>query len=160
MRVHNYRSVTLGDLRRGSFNPSGLVAKAHVFKDLLFDGSLPHAGDWDVFIRIAQRYSVGWVAEPLLLYHEDSPDRMTGKKHLSAHELEKRTAMLYKHREFFGEKWFNYHLADASLAYIGSRPNKLDCIRSTVKRCGLRAVIAALVDRVPRRLRRLIWTRA
>lgn len=37
-----------------------------------------------------------------------------------------------KHRQFLGEKWFNHHLADASLSYIGSRPNKLDCIRSAV----------------------------
>ncbi len=160
MRIHKRPSITLDDLRKGSFNPSSLVAKAHVLKEIMFDESLRQGEDWDAFIRIAQCYTVGWVAEPLLLYNEASPDRMTGeKKELSAPELEKQTAMLYKHREFFGKKWFNYHLADACLAYIGSRQSKLSSIRYALKRFGIRAVIAALVHRVRRRIRRFMWTR-
>lgn len=161
MRLHKRRSITLQDLRRGSFNPSSLLAKAHVLKEVPFDEDLRQGEDWDAFIRIAQRYSIGWVAEPLLLYNESSADRMTSeKKYLSVTELEKRAAVLYKHREFFGARWFQYHLAGSLLSYIGSRQRKLQIIGYAVKRCGLRAVTAALTHRVHRRIRRLIWTRA
>jgi len=158
MRIHNHRSITLDDLRKGSFNPSSLVAKAHVLKDVWFDERLRQGEDWDAFIRIAQRYTVGWVAEPLLLYNEGSPDRMTDeKKNLSGSELEKRAAMLYKHREFFGEKWFRYHLADALLAYIGSRPHKLRSIAYAIKRCGVVPVFSNFRGRIHIRLQRALW---
>lgn len=161
MRLHRRRSITLDDLRRGSFAPSSLVAKAHILKDVWFDENLRQGEDWDAFIRIAQRYSLGWVAEPLLFYNEGSPDRMTHeKRHLSGPELEKRTTVLYKHREFLGTKWFNYHLADSLFAYIGSRQKKIEVIGYAVKRCGVRAVAAALAHRARRRIRRLMWTRA
>jgi glycosyltransferase involved in cell wall biosynthesis len=151
-------TVTLEDLKRGSFDPSGLLAKTSVLRDVMFDENLRQGEDWDALIRIALRYSIGWVAEPLLLYNEGDHERMTNeKKYLSGPELEKQTAMLLKHREFFGEKWFKYHLADTFLAYIGSRSNRLHCFGYAVRRCGIMPVAANLMDRIRRRLRRLMW---
>jgi GalNAc5-diNAcBac-PP-undecaprenol beta-1,3-glucosyltransferase len=129
MRVHTRSDISLDDLRAGSFNPSGLLAKIYVLRDVLFDETLKQGEDWDVFIRIRQRYSLGWMNEPLLFYNEGGHQRATNEKiYLSGNELEKRAEVLYKHREFFGEKWFRYHLADTLLAYIGSRPKKLSCV--------------------------------
>lgn len=158
MRVHRRPCITLDDLRRGSFNPSSLVAKAAVLRSVWFDESLRQGEDWDAFIRIAQRYSIGWLGEPLLLYNEEGPGRMTDeKKYLSGPELEKRVAILYKHRHFFGPRWFNYHLADSLFSHIASRRSKAPLIAYAIRRCGVRAVSAALGHRVRRRIRRVAW---
>lgn len=34
----------------------------------LYDVDLPHAGDWDLWLRVASRYAVGYIAEPLFAY--------------------------------------------------------------------------------------------
>lgn len=160
LRVHKRPWITLDDLRRGSFNPSGLMVKSRILKEIRFDENLRQGEDWDAFIRLAQRCSVGWVGEPLVEYNEAGHDRMTSFESLGSDEFSKRTAVLHKHREFFGEKWFNYHLADAWLAYIGRRGSKLRHIGYALRQCGPRAVVANLAHRVRRRIRRLIWTRA
>ena len=159
LRVHRRPNITLDDLRKGSFNPSSLLAKASVLRDVMFDENLRQGEDWDVFIRIGQHYRIGWIPEPLLLYNRGSHDRITNeKKYLSGPELEKRTAMLYKHREFFGEKWFEYHIAGTLLTYIGSRANKLQNITYAVRRCGVVPVAIVLIDRIRKRLQRTAWT--
>lgn len=159
LRVHRRPTVTLDDLRKGSFNPSSLLAKADVLRDVMFDENLRQGEDWDAFIRIGQRYRIGWISEPLLLYNRGVHGRITNEKQsLSGPELEKRATMLYKHREFFGEKWFDYHMANALLAYIGSRSNKFQNITYAVRRCGVVPVAVVLIDRIRKRLQRLAWT--
>jgi len=106
-----------------------------------------------VFIRIAKRYTIGWVAGELLIYNKGNHARATNvAKYLTAPELEKRAAILKKHRDFLGEKWFKYHLADMFLGYIGSRQDKLSCIGHAVKRCGFIPVAAVLLNKVGKRL--------
>lgn len=160
LRIHKRPEITLNDLKKGSFDPSSLLAKASILRDVMFDESLRHGEDWDAFIRIRQRYSIGWVAEPLLIYNEGGHVRMTNEKmHLSGPELEVRATMLHKHRGFLGEKWFKYHLADTLLAYIGSRSGRFCSIAYAVRRCGIMPVAANFRDRIHRRLQRLMWTR-
>ena len=158
MRVHKRPNICLDDLKRGGFAPSSLMARADVLRDVMFDETIRQGEDWDAFIRIAQRYSIGWIAAPLLIYNEGVHPRMTGEaKQLLGPEIEKRNAMLYKHRIFLGERWFNFHLADALLGYIASRPDKLQCIVYAWKRCGGKSVVAALFERLRRRLQRWFW---
>ena len=158
LRIHNRPDISLDDLRKGGFAPSGLLARTYVLRDVMFDEALRQGEDWDAFIRIAQRYSMGWVAEPLLIYDQGGHVRMTNeKKFLSGPELETRTAILHKHRSFLGEKWFKYHLADTFLGYIGSRQNRLHCIGYAVKRCGIMPVVAVFRDKFREKLRRLMW---
>jgi GalNAc5-diNAcBac-PP-undecaprenol beta-1,3-glucosyltransferase len=152
LRMHKRPDITHDDLRKGGFAPSSLVGKAHVFRDVMFDENLRQGEDWDMFIRIAQRYSIGWVEGNLLIYNKGDHARATNvAKHLSGPELEKRTAILYKHREFLGEKWFKYHIADTFLGYIGSRPDKLSYIAYAIKRCGFKPVAASLINKVRQR---------
>ena len=152
LRVHKRPNITHDDLRKGGFAPSSLVGKAHVFRDVMFDENLRQGEDWDVFIRIAQRYSIGWVEGELLIYNKGDHARATNvAKNLTGLELEKRTAILNKHREFLGEKWFKYHFADTVLGYIGSRPDKLSSIAYAIKRCGFIPVAVSLINKVRRR---------
>lgn len=159
IRNHKRRNITVDDLRRGGFAPSGLLAKTYVLRNVMFDECLRQGEDWDGFIRIAQRYSMGYVPEPLLVYHEGGHASMTNEaKRLSLPELEKRTAVIYKHRHFLGERWFKFHLADTFLCFLMSRQDKLQCIRYALKRCGPAAVGAVLLARAHKRLRRLLVT--
>jgi len=49
-----------------------------------YDLSLPHAGDWELWLRIATRYSVGYVAEPLYAYRIHGGN-MSVARHSPAH---------------------------------------------------------------------------
>ena len=152
LRVHRRPDITHDDLRKGGFAPSGLVGKTHVLRDVMFDENLRQGEDWDVFIRIVQRYSIGWVDGELLIYNKGDHVRATNvAKNMTGPELEKRSAILQKHREFLGEKWFKYHLADTLLGYIGSRSDKLSCIAYAIKRCGFIPVAASLINKVRQR---------
>ena len=159
IRDHKRNNITLDDLKRGGFAPSGLLAKTHILRDVMFDENLRQGEDWDGFIRIAQRYSIGCIPEPLLVYHEGHASMTNETKALSLADLEKRTTVLHKHRQFLGDKWFRYHLADTFLSFFMSRQNKVQCIQYVVRRCGQIAVAAALMSRVRKRLRRLLVSR-
>lgn len=149
-KLHNRPVVTVDDLRKGNeFDPSSLLAKTSVLKELRFDENLRQGEDWDAFIRIAQKYSIGYVPEPLLLYNDGAHERMTNQaKNLSLSDLEKRMAVLHKHRNFFGPYWFRYHVADTYLAYIASRNDKRAAIRYAIARCGSVPVVHVLWNKV------------
>ena len=146
VKVYPRPEITMEDLRRGNeFDPSSLMIKTSVIKELGFDEKLRQGEDWDAFIRIAQRMPIAYVREPLLLYSDGSHDRMTNEaRQLSMSDLEKRMGMLRKHREFFGPYWFRFHVADTYLSYIGSRKGKLETIGYAIAQCGFWSVFAVL----------------
>lgn len=156
VRIHRRPTITSDDLRRGSFAPSSLLVKADVLRTVLFDETITQGEDWDALIRLVQHHSIAWVPAPLLLYNEGTHARMTNEaKLLFGAALERRTAVLHKHRRFFGERWFRYHIADTYLSYIGSRSNKLRCILYAVERSDVRAVASVLFDKLCRKLRQM-----
>jgi glycosyltransferase involved in cell wall biosynthesis len=146
VKLHNRPVVTLDDLRTGNeFDPSSLLAKTSILRELRFDENLRQGEDWDAFIRIAQKYSIGYVPEPLILYNDGAHERMTNQaKSLSLAELEKRLPILHKHRTFFGPYWFRYHVADTYLGYISARQDKIAIIRYAAARCGIIPVLFVL----------------
>jgi len=154
LSIHPRPTIALDDLRRGSFEPSGLLVKAAVMKEILLDEGLRQGEDWDIFIRIAERYTIGFDPEPLLLYNDGGHARITNEaKEMTPSELENRTAILHKHRQFFGEKWFNYHVAGTLVSHLGSRRNKMASVVYAVKRCGIGPVMAVLLDKAGRYVR-------
>jgi glycosyltransferase involved in cell wall biosynthesis len=158
IKRHKRPIVTQRDLRKGcEFDPSSLMARASVLRDLFFDEQLREGEDWDVFIRIAQKHSIAYVNEPLLIYNDGGHERITNEaKNLSAKGLQRRTAVLHKHREFFGSFWFRYHMADALLSYFWYRRGKLKQVAYAIGRCGIVAVAAVFVDKIIRMVRRRI----
>lgn len=157
LRLHGKREITLDDLRKGNnFPPSTLVAKTSVMRKVPFDEGLRQGEDWDVYIRLAQRYRIGYVSEPLLLLSDGSHQRVTNEaRNKPLTELEKRMAMLIKHKDFFGKYWFRRHTASVILTYIRARSGKLRQLRYAIDRCGVFPVLAVLTAKVSRALRRI-----
>ncbi|MBI3899628.1 MAG: glycosyltransferase family 2 protein [Gammaproteobacteria bacterium] len=155
IKLHPRATVTLDDLRRGNpFDPSGLLVKTRILKKVMFDEQLRQGEDWDAFIRLAQCCSIGYVAEPLVLYSDGGHQRMTNEaKHKTGPELETRTAILKKHRSFFGNWWFRYYFADTLMSYLDKRRSKLAMVIYAVKRCGIAAVLAVMGHKVWRHIR-------
>lgn len=154
---HGKPEVTLEDLRKGnSFPPSTLLVKTAVIRDVWFDEDLRQGEDWDAYIRLAQRYRIGYVREPLLLLSDGSHQRMTNEaKNQPLSELDKRMVMLVKHKDFFGAYWFRRHMASVILTYMRARRGKLRQVRYAIHRCGVFPVIGVLAAKATRALQRV-----
>lgn len=144
--------VELGDLRRGRFTGGGtgvLMARASILKETHFDEELPRCQDWDLFIRLAQRYSMTYLDKPLVKYNEGEHARISNEiLKMSASELEKRLRILKKHRDFFGARWFNFHRAGFLLYGIRHRPDRWRHLGYAIRECGALAVSRALAIRI------------
>lgn len=148
--------VDLDDLRKGDFTAGGtgvLMAKTSILKETMFDETLPRCQDWDIFIRIAKKYSISYINKPLVRYNEGEHGRISNViLNMPRVELEQRLVMLDKHREFFGALWYRRHLAGFLLYGIKHRTDKLRHLAYTVRRCGIAAVVRALSRRAYQKL--------
>ena len=146
------KTVELEDLRRGEFTAGGtgvLMARADVVKETMFDESLPRYQDWDIFIRIGQKYRIGYLNKPFVRYNEGAHERISNKIiSMPASMLEKELRMVYKHLAFFGEKWFKLHVCRFMLYGIKHRPDKAAHISYMIKNYGAQSVIRALAQRL------------
>jgi glycosyltransferase involved in cell wall biosynthesis len=159
-RYASNRTVELDELRRGCFTAGGtgiLMAHARVLKEIMFDETLPRYQDWDIFIRIGQKYKIGYINKALVKYYEGAHNRITNSiLNMPVAELEKQLVMLDKHRKFFGSHFYRRHLARALLYGIKHRSNRTGHLIYSIRRCGLLAVTHALT----RRLSQIITRRA
>jgi len=146
------RRITSKELRRGRYTGGGtgiLLARSEVLRATLFDENLPRCQDWDLFIRLVQRYTVAYIGEPLLKYNEGSHARISNEiVGMSAVELEKRLKILEKHGEFFGARWRQFHRAGFLLYGLRHRSNLWRHLRYVSAQCGTLAVIRAVTVRV------------
>ncbi len=145
------KMIDLEDLRRGRFTAGGtgvLMARANVLKDTMFDETLPRYQDWDLFIRIAQKYAIAYNNKPLVRYNEGAHDRISNKiLNMSARELEAQLCMVEKHKSFFGNKWFMWHMCRGLLYGIKHRPDKAEHIVYMIRHYGVLNVALALMRR-------------
>lgn len=146
--IAGVRAVVLDDFRTSPYAVGGtgvLMAKAKVLRETLFDESLPRCQDWDLFIRIAHKYRIGFLDERLLKYNNGEHVRLSNVLvKLPTRELEKRLVMLDKHKEFFGARLYKRHLSSMLLYGIKHRPDRLRHLAYTMWRCGLSATLWAL----------------
>jgi len=145
-------TVERNELRRGFVrggSASALMARADVLKEIGFDEGLPKFQDWDLCIRIAQKYSLGCINQSLVRYNDGAHNRISNRLlTLPLSELENEMRMLDKHKAFFGERWYRRHLCEALLYGIRHRPHKLAHLRYVLGRCGPMQVIHVLMRRV------------
>lgn len=155
LKCHKDTLVTLDDLRIGNeFDPSSLMARTAVLRELWFDESLRIGEDWDLFVRLAQRAAIGYVRKPLLLYDDGSHERATSEaKYMSIEEIAARTGVLLKHKDFLGPFWYKYHQARFFLSYLGFRRDKFHQLGVAVRRCGVWPVCAVLYQKACHKLK-------
>lgn len=149
IRRFDKTAVAPADLRRGNpFDPSGLIVSAELLRAVAFDETLRAGEDWDAFIRLAQRGRIAYLPEPLVMYDASPAGRMTTEaREMSIGELERRMAVLHKHRAFLGPFWFKYHVATFLLSNFRGRGGRLARLTYAAQRCGLWPVARVLLDR-------------
>jgi glycosyltransferase involved in cell wall biosynthesis len=139
-RYRRKERVTPDDLRKGHFTAGGtsiLLARANVLRDTLFDESLPGSQDWDIFIRLAQKYAIGYLNEPLVHQHKGTYPRISNRiRNMGAREIENECRMLRKHEHFLGTKWFRRHMCRKLLSGIRTPRDKMTDIIYTARRYG------------------------
>jgi glycosyltransferase involved in cell wall biosynthesis len=65
-------------LERCLISPSAVVIHREVFAEVgFFDESLPVCEDYDLWLRIGYRYSIGLIEEPLTIKHGGHPDQLS-----------------------------------------------------------------------------------
>lgn len=145
------RRIASADLRRGRYTGGGtgiLLARSNVLRNTLFDENLPRCQDWDLFIRLVQRYTVAYVDEPLLKYNEGTHARISNEiVGMPAVELEKRLKILEKHCGFFGARWLRFHRAGFLLYGVRHRADRWAHLRYVAAECGTVAVVRAMMVR-------------
>jgi len=156
VRFNARTEVTLDDLRKGRFTAGGtgvLMAKAAAMKEIMFDEGLPRCQDWDVFIRLAQKYKVGYLNRPLVRYNEGDHARISNEiLNMPSKEQIKRLRFLEKHKLFFGPRLFRRHMSGFLLYGLKHRTDKWQHLLFTVRECGLMAVARAISRRIYQRL--------
>lgn len=150
-------AITPDDFRAGKYTAGGtgvLMAQTFVLKQLLFDETLKRCQDWDLFIRLVNRYMVGYLHEPLVRYNEGTHDRISNAIiNLPPSEVEKQLRILEKHRNFFGRRWYRRHMCRFLLYGIKHRPDRWQLLLYAAKRCGAGSVIWAISRRMQQKLR-------
>lgn len=144
--------VDVKNLRKGFVFSGGtniILGKSEVLRQVKFDESLNKSQDWDLLIRLAGKFSVRYVNEPLVIYHNEDHERITNKLlTMPIEEINNHLGIIHKHRDFLGSYWCQYHIAGRILAYIGKRENKLPYITYAIKRCGPIPVFRVLADKL------------
>lgn len=135
-------------LRRGfvGWGMSTLLARTECFSDIRFDNTLPVGQDWDLVIRLANRYKLRYVDDPLVSINIAPHGRITTRM-VSApmEQIEDRMAVLRKHREFLGSFWFRYHEARMLLYRVRDRQDRWKLMLYAIRRCGITPVLSGLI---------------
>lgn len=143
--------ITSSMLRKGyaGCGTSGLMIRRPVIESLMFDESLPSGQDWDLLMRLTQRYRVGFLPEPLVVYEQGTHSRISNQiANSPISVIEKHIQVFLKHKPQLGTFWFNYHVARLLLYGIKSRENRFEHFCYTIKRCGFVAVTAYFSGRL------------
>jgi glycosyltransferase involved in cell wall biosynthesis len=148
-RVQNIDHISLDMLSHGnSFcGTSGLICERELILTELFDESLSNGQDWDIYVRLAKKCKLGYVAAPLVIYNRDEDRKtLTNKaQKTNVKELNKRLLALNKHRDIMDERLFKRRLASGILAYIGSKKDKLSFLLCSIRQAGVEATMHVIL---------------
>lgn len=150
-------AVILRENRPVGATLSSLLIDTALMRIHLFDTSLPKSQDWDLFIRLIASTPIGFVHTPLvkMRFDEDRQRISNIIRGKSISEIETDyLPFLEKHRSFFGETWFNRHLAALVLAYIGSKNDKRAFLMYAIRKAGLSATARVLLRKLAEELRK------
>lgn len=134
-------TIDLPELKKGFFrggSASALIARTDLLREVLFDETLPRFQDWDLCIRLAQQASIGYTPQPLVKYNDGDHVRISNKaRALPLSAVEDELRMVVKHKDFFGTRWYRYHVCRYLLQNLRHRRNKVGCIVYVCRTYGL-----------------------
>lgn len=150
--------VRLDMLKRGNpfCPPSGFVCKRSLFEKEQFDEALRYGEDWDFLIRAAKYGPLHYSPEPLFNYQmpQQAGTSMVNEiKQLEPTKLQVRYDATDKHRAFLGEYHYKLRIATSTLAFIGSRQNRIPFIQQAIRKAGIVPTAHALANGVVRMVR-------
>ena len=117
---------------------SGLIAWRSVLLETWWDDELPNGQDWDIFIRLAKRAPLAYVAEPLFRFRREGQQSIVSTSIEQSPEDLLRTALVAeKHRAWLGEPNYRLRLAVYLLRFLGRRRSKLPFVWHAIKRAGV-----------------------
>lgn len=124
-----FRGFVLKELLHRNFIGSTsfpLIRKSCIMNVGGFDPLMQAAQDYDVWLRLAEKYEIDYVNEPLVLYHEHGDERITtiAKKRISGTErlCEKFKYYLEKDRKLW---WDRHSGLSKQYAYNGEKKKAL-----------------------------------
>lgn len=153
-------TIDLPELKKGFFrggSASALIVRTDLLRTVLFDETLPRFQDWDLCIRLAQQASIGYTPRPLVRYNDGNHARISNKaRALSLSAVEGELRMMSKHKEFFGKRWYRFHVCRYLLQNFRHRSNKVGCIVYVCRNYGfvqfMRAAANLIYDRSVRKM--------
>ena len=138
--VRRVREVTPELLLYGNkfCGPTGFLCRRRVLLDELFDARLGWGEDWDMYVRVARRSAIAYVAESLFFRRTSDPASMTNKaKSAKLRDTDIMAGPLVKQRMWLGERVFRRRLAGVIMMNIKKNPHKWQALRAATSRVGL-----------------------
>lgn len=133
---------------------SGLVVRRQTLLEVQFDEALRQGQDWDVYVRLAKRRPLTYVARALVLRRYGDHQGITlSARHRTPEELMERALDVHKHRAWLGEWHYRRRLAGRLLSYLRQRSNKHRYVLHAIRHAGLLATSIFLLEKTFRRSR-------
>jgi hypothetical protein len=124
---------------------TGLVARRDVLLAEPFDEELRWGEEWELYVRLARRRSLGYVSEVLFERRYGEHEGLTlAAKWTPLRELARKAHAAEKQRAWLGEWGYRNALARALLSQLSKRPGKVEQILHTFRHAGPAATLATL----------------
>ena len=128
IRIESRKIITFDDLKENNklASTSGMMCKASILREVMFDENLHRSQDWDIYLRISKITSFAYAQEPLYIYDDGDHARMSNKfAKLTLSEYRLKLDMLKKHKRHLYEKAYSKHVAELILPSLKVRKDKL-----------------------------------
>jgi glycosyltransferase involved in cell wall biosynthesis len=141
------RFLSKKDLVKGS-TYTGLMIRNTLIQRLEYDSDLMTGEDWDIYIRLQNEVGLYYLSLPLYIYNKSDSGSLTSSAIVDTPEAaEKRNKVVYKHREWLGEKNARIKIAKNYLSYLDKKESKGLWVMLSIKHSGLCATVFILFQK-------------
>lgn len=97
-------------LTKGGVNTQTMFAKAECFKNIKFDEKMPRSQDWEIMIRMTEKYKIYFIQQPLVHYImlEDSISKSSKKGFIALERIYKKHFTRY-YEKYGAELDYSYY---------------------------------------------------
>ena len=113
-----------------------LIRRSHLIEAQGFDVEMPSAQDYDMWLRLARKHKVGFIREPLVIYHVHSGQQISDNLHKKIAGLERINMKNTKYLEENPVAWWHRNIVIVPYyAKNGDLIKALSTWRFSVKKC-------------------------